>query len=296
MTKKRVLLVTGASGFLGQHICRLAASEWNVVGVFNAHAFGRPGVTAVQADITQDREVETLFERVRPHVVIHAAALSNINACQREPEVSRKINVEGSRNVARWCGRFSVPCAFTSTDMVFDGLNAPYKEDDPANPINVYGAHKKEAEAILEEHGSPEVLICRLALLYGSSAGPTGSFLQSLVNALREGRALKLFGDEFRTPLFVEDAVRALLAFAGRTSGVLHLGGPERISRYDLGLRVCRVLGEGSSSIHFALQQEVKMPAPRPRDLSLDSSRALALGFIQTPLEESLHTIFRGRQ
>jgi dTDP-4-dehydrorhamnose reductase len=210
--------------------------------------------------------------------VIHTAALSQPNRCEQEPDLSYATNVEATRVVAQFCGSHQIPFAFTSTDQVFDGLAAPYDETSSPSPISVYGRHKVKAEAIIQAL-HPAAAICRMPLLYGPPSPTAECFLQGFLRTLRAGQPLHLFTDEFRTPVYVEDAALGLLLALERTSGLLHLGGPERLSRYDFGLRMAEVFGLDKGLILPSKQADVTLPAPRPPDVSSTSQKAFKLGY-----------------
>lgn len=292
----KTLLVTGASGFLGFNICRMVRNDWRTFGVYFSHRVAIEGVSMVQCDATRWRELKELFRKTRPDAVIHAAAVAKPNLCQQDPSLSRAVNIDASVNIAGLCADYSVPCAFISTDLVFDGLNPPYVEDDPVSPVSIYGEHKVQAEAaMLDRH--PETAICRTALMFGDDSSLSPSFIQPMIAAMRENRPQQLFVDEFRTPVNVSSAVRGILLALATARGRIHLGGSERISRYDFGLMLRDVLGMGASPILPAKREEVPMAAPRPQDVSLDSSRAFKLGFRPKPLraelEDLLAPVFR---
>lgn len=276
MPKK--LLITGASGFLGWNLCRLSHTEFDTaVGIVFDNSNPLSGIDFMKADLTRFAELRGMLADVRPDAVIHTAAMSQTNFCQLHPDESRKINVEATSNLAGLCADRSIPFVFTSSDMVFDGLNPPYREEDPVSPVSVYGEQKAEAErAVLKNH--PDAAVCRMALMFGD-AGAGKSFIQPWIKDMREGRELRLFIDEFRTPLSGRDAARGLLLAVAKSKGLLHLGGPERLSRYEFGRMLREAVGLPGAKIVPCTQDSFKMAAPRPPDVSLDSSKAFALGF-----------------
>lgn len=140
------LLLTGASGFLGWNICQLAGKQWQVYGTYLTHTPVIPGVNLSQVNLTNYEELKHLFEAVKPDAVIHAAAGSQPNFCQTNPEISQGINVTVSANIAGLCVHGEIPCVFTSTDLVFNGLNPPYQETDSVCPVSIYGEQKVMAE------------------------------------------------------------------------------------------------------------------------------------------------------
>ncbi|WP_081972767.1 SDR family oxidoreductase [Leptolyngbya sp. KIOST-1] len=283
----RRLLVTGASGFLGWHLCRAAQATWQVVGTYHRHRPPLPGVELYELDLTALAALPPWLESLAPDAVIHTAALSQPNRCEQEPDLSHRLNVEATRVLAQFCGNSNIPLAFTSTDQVFDGQAAPYSEDSPPSPISLYGRHKVEAEALVQAL-HPFAAVCRLPLLYGPPSPTAECFLQGFVRTLRAGQPLHLFTDEFRTPAYVEDVAAGLLLALEKATGLLHLGGPERLSRYDFGLRMAAVFGLETALIVPGKQADVVMPAPRPPDVSSRSDRAFALGYCPRDVEAGL--------
>ncbi len=284
------LLVTGASGFLGWNLCQIAASEWEVYGAYFSRSLTIPGTIPFKVDLTDFQDLKTQFQMIKPDAVIHLAAQSSPNRCQEQPAASHQMNVVVSRDIAGLCADADIPCAFASSDQVFDGLNPPYKEDDPVSPINLYGEQKARAEVeMLARY--PKTAVCRMPLMFGQVPPTASSFLQPFIQALREKRELKLFVDEIRTPVSGTTAARGLLLAVQKAQGRLHLGGRERISRYDFGRLMVDVLELPPEGLKTSRQQDVKMSAPRPPDVSLDSSKAFVLGYAPPALRAELEAL-----
>lgn len=281
------LLITGASGFLGWHLTRLAASTWEVYGTWRSRAVSLPGITQVQVDLTDFATVKAFFQELQPDAVIHLAAQSRANICETELEASYALNVTASSNLAGLCADRAIPCVFTSTDLVFDGRNPPYRETDAVSPVNRYGEQKAIAEVEMAKR-YPQTAICRMPLLFGAVPPHAQSFLQPFIQTLREEKELKLFTDEFRTPASGSTAAKGLLMALEKVQGLIHLGGKERISRYEFGRLMVEVLALPATGLSSCRQQDVKMAAPRPADVSLDSSKAFALGYQPLSIREEL--------
>jgi dTDP-4-dehydrorhamnose reductase len=287
---QKKLFITGASGFLGWHLCKAAQLDWAVYGAVNRNSIDCPGITVLQLDLTHQNSLKSLMQDLRPDAVIHAAALSRPNDCQSNPDESFAVNVRASLDLAEYCGAIEIPCVLTSTDQVFDGLNPPYAETAPVSPINRYGEHKVMAEDGMKER-NPQTIVCRMPLMFGI-APHAPSFLQSFVNTLREGRSLNLFTDEIRTPVSGQTAAQGILLALKQGASCLHLGGPERISRYDFGKVLAKVLNCSEELLQACQQADVPMAAPRPADVSLDSSLAFKLGYRPSSVSAELQQIF----
>jgi dTDP-4-dehydrorhamnose reductase len=289
----RKLLVTGASGFLGWNLCQVARAEWEVYGTTFSHPTVLPGVTTLQIDLRNFQDLKRLLSEIQPAAVIHTAAQSKPNYCQTHPDESYIANVTVAENIAGLCADASLSLAFTSTDLVFDGLNPPYQESDRVCPTSIYGEQKAIAEERLLTR-YPQTAVCRLPLMFGLPSPSASSFIQGFIQALREGKSINLFTDEYRTSVSATTAARGLLLALARVEGTLHLGGKERMSRYDFGRLMAEVLDLPADGIHACLQKDVTMAAPRPADVSLDSSKAFALGYQPPSLREELE-VLRGK-
>jgi dTDP-4-dehydrorhamnose reductase len=285
----RKLLITGASGFLGWHLCQLVQQTWQVYGTYHQHSVEIPGVTLLTLDLTDFQALRQLFQQIQPDAVIHTAAASSPNFCQTHPEISHLINVSASFNLAGLCADAEIPCVFTSSEMVFDGRNPPYRESDPVCPVNLYGEQKVAAEVgMLKRY--PQTAICRMPLMFGA-APHTSSFVQPFLEKMRSGQELNLFIDEFRTPISGTAAAQGLLLALEQVHGYIHLGGKERLSRYEFGCWMVKVLDLPMAKLTACRQSDVKMAAPRPADLSMDSSLAFNLGFNPGLVEAELEVL-----
>jgi len=284
------LLLTGASGFLGWNICREAYKSWEIFGTVFTHPVKIKGVKIVKTDLTRYREFRKIFKEIGPDAVIHTAALSSPDYCEQHKSGTRKINVDVPVNIAGLCSDSGIPFAFTSSDLVFDGLNAPYTEDDPVCPVNVYGEQKVRAEeGIMKRY--PGAAVCRMPLMFGDPGPAASSFFQTMVTALREGRELRLFEDEYRTPISGQTAAEGLFIALEKMNGIIHLGGTERISRYHFGLLMMGVLGIRDARLLRCRQKDIATAAARPPDISLDSSKAYAKGFRPLPLKDQMEEL-----
>lgn len=285
---KKKLLITGASGFLGWNLCQQARDGWHVTGLYHHHPVAITGTRMRKADLTDYGELKTVFEQTAPDAVIHTAAASRPDFCEQHPDETFKMNVETSVALAGLCADNAVPFVFTSSDLVFDGENAPYSETSPANPINAYGEQKLRAESEIRLRYPPAV-ICRLPLLFGTTGSTSRSFTDSIITAIRKGDPLTLFFDEFRTPVDAPSAAKGLLlaikAFQGT---VVHLGGRRRVSRYEMGCLIEKRMKIKNPRIRVISRMDIPSPSPRPADVSLDSSKAFSKGYSPADMETAI--------
>lgn len=269
----RPILVTGASGFLGEHLLRnLLASNRAAMGTCWSKAIADLQTSLTTLDLTDSKAVDRLIATIQPSAAIHCAAATDVAVCQQNPEQARRVNVEGTRNLMDAMSR-KIPEAavvLVSTDLVYDGIKGFYSHSDDANPISVYGLSKLESERVVLEH--PRGAVVRAALMYGSPATHKASFLGWMVDTLKSGKSLTLFEDEYRTPIFVEDLIFGLKQVIDRElTGVWVAGGPERLSRFQMGEIVSEVHSFDKSLLVRSRLSESSYSAPRPADISLDS-------------------------
>ncbi len=282
------VLVTGASGLVGGVIAHFLSSFHDVTCGRHA-APTPPGIASVPLDLLAPSSIEAAFDAARPDAVLHCAALADPDRCEREPAAAAALNVRACERLARTCRARGTRLVALSTDLVFDGTRARVTEDEPPRPLIHYGRTKLQGEdAVIAE--APGSVVLRVALVTGRGFGPRATATEALAWALRAGRRLRLFTDQHRTPVDTASiAGAAARACAGAGTGRYHVGGPERVSRHELGLRTAAVLGLDASGIEPIAQAELPAGAPRPADVSLDSSRAAQdLGFAPLPLDEAI--------
>lgn len=272
------LLITGISSFLGSYIADWLPTGWRAVGTYLTHREDTGDIPSYRIDLTERSQVDLVLKKVKPDAILHLAAASNPNFCEQNPAISKAVNVTATTQLAEYCQARQIPLIFTSTDLVFSGENAPYKETTTPAPLSIYGQHKWEAEqAILDRH--PQATIARMPLLYGD-ARYGKNFFTDWVKKLETGQVIGAFTDEFRTPVDGESAARGLLQLLLRQAeGIWHLGGQESLSRYDFAFQLAVAMELPTSLLRPALRTQVPMPAPRPENVSLNSEKAFAQGY-----------------
>jgi dTDP-4-dehydrorhamnose reductase len=243
----------------------------------------------VTVDLADPGRVAEIVARLGPEAVIHAAALADLRVGEREPERAARDNERASMTLAHACAANSARLIAISTDLVFGGESSFSTEASPTNPRMEYGRSKARAEsAVLGEH--PASVIFRVGLICGRGYGPRRSGSEALVQRLRRGETVTLYEDEWRTPVDPESIAQAIEAVLDRPTalGIYHIAGKERLTRVELGERVAALHGLDSSLIQRAPQASHR-GAPRPRDVSLDTARAIReLGFRPRRLDEVL--------
>lgn len=229
MTNKTILL-TGASGYLGQHVAIRAAEKYEL---YSAYATNPNRITAgqpVQLDLRNRAIVRQVITKLKPQAIIHAAA---INPGQGDAEAMQQINSDGSRYVAEAAVAIGARLVCVSTDVVHSGQNAPYSDEAAPTPINDYGQSKAAGEAAVREV-DPNAAIVRTSLIYGLERMDRGT--EGFIKRLEAGQTLKLFSDVIRQPVWVESLAGALLKLVEiEYSGLLNVMGRQVLSREEFG-------------------------------------------------------------
>jgi dTDP-4-dehydrorhamnose reductase len=284
MARTRIL-VTGASGLLGGRLAEVLAAAHDVIAL--RHRAPVPsGLTAVDGDLLDAASLGRALESARPDAVLHSAALADADRCEADPDLARRCNVEASGEIARRCRARGLRLIALSTDLVLGGERAFSTEDQHDRPLLVYGRTKREAEDVVLAE-SPDAVVLRVALVIGRGYGPRTTASEAVAATLAAGRRPRLFEDQYRTPIDPESIADAVARALDRTvCGRFHLGGAERLSRYELGQRVANVLGLRGD---LEKASQATQGVPRPADASLDSSRARReLGWTARPLDAAI--------
>lgn len=256
--------VTGAGGLIGSYLVNSCAgrTDWQV-----------RGLTRQDLDLADTAAMRRLFLSDQPDLVIHCAALSKSPACQANPSLARELNVTVTARLAELANE--IPFLFLSTDLVFDGRKGNYLETDPVNPLSVYAETKVQAEQIVLRN--PRHTVVRTSLNGGRSPSGDRGFNEEMCLTWKAGRTLNLFTDEFRCPIAARVTADALWALArANPSGIFHLAGSERLSRWQVGELLAQRHRELNPRLHPGSLRDYQ-GAPRPPDTSLDSSRIQAL-------------------
>ena len=270
MTDNRLLIV-GASGFLGHALCD-TASTWACVP---ASRSGQQGHLAL--DVTQPDAVRDAVSRVRPQWVINAAALTSVDECERNPDRARAVHIDGTRNLIRACEQVGCGLVNVSTNYVFDGKKGPYAESDEARPINVYGRTKLESERVVLRALCPGIVV-RTAVLYGFRPGCRPNFVTWAMAALSARQAIRVVTDEWANPTFVDELAAFIFSLC-RTDfrGIVHFGGADFLTRFEMVGRICALMGFDLSLVSAATSAEFGQPAQRPLRAGLCTTRAQTL-------------------
>ena len=267
----KAVWITGAGGLIGSYLVRAAprfAPDATVVAL-----------TRDRLELTDAAAVRAAFRLQSPQLVIHCAAITSSPECEANPALARKINVEVTALLAELAA--DIPLFFMSTDLVFDGRIGRYDETAPVNPLSLYAATKVAAEQIVL--ANPRHTVIRTSLNGGTS--PTGDrgFNEQTRRAWQGGRTVRLFTDEYRSPIAAEVTARAIWELAAlNRPGLYHVAGSERLSRWQIGQLLDARWPELKPGIEPSSLKEYT-GAPRSPDSSLNCAKAQALLSFRLP-------------
>jgi dTDP-4-dehydrorhamnose reductase len=290
------LLVIGASGLLGSKIIGQAKGRFDVFGSCNPAVDGCSTSGLEPLDMCSESDVSRIFQELDPDIVILAAAMTDVDGCERNPLLAESVNAIGPGIVAKACRKFNARLLHISTDYVFDGNKRDkYIETDATDPISVYGSSKLHGEsAVLAE--LPTASVARTAVLYGwNPIKSKSNFVTWVLKKLRNGEKATLFNDQWISPTFADDLAGALIGIAGKSaSGVWHVAGPDCLDRPTCGRMIAEVFELDERLIVPAPSSSVPLSAKRPAYSCLDSSRVeKLLNRKMMPFEESLREMRR---
>jgi dTDP-4-dehydrorhamnose reductase len=286
-TLPQTVFITGGMGFFGWNAYQYLALRGvqTILGSSRLEAEKRTaGHTTVFCDITDKGSIEAALKYAQPDCIIHAAALSAPLLCEKEPELAYHINVHGTKTIFQAAQSLDIPFVFLSSDLVFNGdrdiqQEGAYTEQDAPNARIVYGLTKIAAERMIMDSTFNKAIIVRSSLMFGGRVLWANGFPHFAVDALRANKPTTLFTDQYRTPAYIPDIVRGIIALVEgqHFRQIIHCGGAERLNRVEFVERFCVTAGVEISSILARRMDEVPEYTTRVRDVSLDSRYLTAI-------------------
>ncbi len=273
--------MTGATGLLGTDLCRHLGGRHEVLG-WARHA-GHSGARIELIDVTDEKAVAAGLQRWAPSVVVHAAAMTDVDACEREPGAASRVNVGGAQNVAAGCAAIGACLVSISTDYVFDGeAGRPYREEDPPRPVSHYGRTKLEGEREALA-ACPRAVVVRVSGLFGSARS---NFVSAAIERLREGQPVPVVTDQVNSPSYTADLARGIgwlidrigrepdaAGQGGPLHGPLHLANAGGATRAQVAEVLADWVGAPRGLLRKTTWAELNRPARRPPQSQLDCGR-----------------------
>jgi len=284
------VLITGGSGLLGQYLNIAISKNFNIHTTYRNNPGNCKEFQSSKIDIINKNELQIIFQDVQPEFVIHTAAITN--PIPKENQSAKEYfdtNVTATKNIAMLCEKYKAKLIYISTDLVYAGYRGSFlKEDAKLIPTSLYAETKLVGEIKVKE-STENYLILRTALLYGFGLYHSRSHFQTMYEDLKNGKPVKLFTDQFRTPISLKDASRIItdlteMELKGQT---INLGGLEKVSRYELGEILCLFAGLDKNLI-----QKIKMDDipnfPKVEDVSLNTEKLQSFGLKPRNIEENI--------
>jgi dTDP-4-dehydrorhamnose reductase len=273
--------IVGASGLLGRALMR----EWSEDAV--------TGLSSRDADIRDAKRVQQVVKESRPEWVVLAAACTDVDGCEANPEPAFAVNRDGAVNVAKAAGELGARLVFLSSDYVFDGTKAaPYETDDASNPQSVYGQTKAEAEIRLQEL-IPDCCIARTSWLFGTGGK---CFPDTILKLAASRPALDVVNDQRGCPTYALDLARAIMQLCRKNaSGIVHVSGAGDCTWFEFAQEIVRRAGL-ATTVRPVSSRQMARPAPRPAYSVLSPARLHALGIEMPSWRNAVQRYLEERQ
>ncbi len=292
------ILITGANGLLGQHLIQLLLQKkYTVVATGRGDsrlAFENPLYSYYDMDVADGNAVFATMNHEKPHVVVHAAAMTQVDECELAPEICERINVQGTSQVLVDAEAVSSHFIYISTDFVFDGEKGNYTEEDDLMPVSHYGFSKMQAESIVQTSEIPWCIV-RTCLVYGNVLKGTRSNIVNWVKgSLEQNKAIKVVNDQVRTPTYVKDLANGiLLAIEKKATGIYHIAGKDVLTPYQMAVQTAELFQLDTTKIEKVDASTFSQPGRRPPKTNFIIEKARKeLGYEPLSFAEGLKDMF----
>ena len=275
------IVITGSNGLLGQKLVKLYLSK----SIYEIHALSRgenrlhnkEGYTYYNIDLLDKVELVQTLNQIEPSVIIHTAAMTNVDACEQQQEQCDLMNIDVVANILDYCKESGVYLVHLSTDFIFDGTKGNvYNEDDIAHPVNHYGLSKLKSEIMIQE-AKIDAAILRTILVYGLvDQNDRSNIVLWVKSSLENHKDIHVVTDQLRMPTYAEDLAEACwLAVEARAKGVFNVSSNELMSIYDIALSIADAFGLDKKWIHPVVTNELNLPAKRPLSTGFDLNKSI---------------------
>ncbi len=292
MPKEHSVLITGSAGMLGGSLRESLSGDYEVYGI-DIHSSRATSENFIECNITDKKAIAEVVSKVRPDVVIHTAAWTDVDGCELDPKKAYKVNFTGTENVALACRQTGAVLIYISTDFVFDGKKkTPYKETDLPKPLSVYAESKLKGEEAVGKL-LKNYFILRTSWLYGKNGK---NFVDTIVEKGRTEKMLKVVDDQVGSPTYAKDLAKAIHVLTDKICraglnlpyGIYHVSNSGAVSWYEYAREILKLAGLAVKVVPIS-SQALKRPAKRPAMSVLDNSKFTALtGHRMRDWEEAL--------
>lgn len=287
------ILVTGASGLLGLNFCMQNYKDHQITAVVNRNSLNNAPFVVLHENLTHPGSISELIDKTRPDIILHCAAMANVDQCENQPQSARQINSDVPADLANLTKNRGIKLVHVSTDAVFDGQKGSYVESDTPNPLGVYARTKLDGEkSVLSEN--PEAIIARVNF-YGWSLNGQRSLSEFFFNNLTNNQAVMGFTDVYFCPLLANDLAEILMKMVVRgLSGIYHTVSSECISKYEFGIKVAKRFELNTNLIKPTLVKNSGLQAVRSPNLTMITKKlAAALDETLPDQNQGINRLFR---
>jgi dTDP-4-dehydrorhamnose reductase len=291
------ILITGGSGLLGQYLNIELSKNNNILTLFHENAGNCKNYNYTQVDLIDHSFLEKIFREFLPNIVIHTASISSPQKADKlDPKIVYDINVNATKRITELCEKYKSKLIYTSSDLVYAGYRGSMlKEDAKLIPLSLYAETKLMGEVKIQETFD-NYIILRVALLYGFGLNHSRNHFHQMYNDLKNNKRVKLFYDQFRTPVSLEEIARVInqLCNTEIKKEIINTGGKERLSRVELGEILCDEANLDKSLIDKISMEEFK-DSPMVADVSMNTDKLQSLGIKLKGIEESIMEILSNK-
>ncbi|MCX7798020.1 MAG: SDR family oxidoreductase [Melioribacter sp.] len=289
------IFITGGSGLLGQYLNRTLSKHYNILTQYNEHIGNCNEFKSIKLSLIDFEKLESVINEFKPNIIVHTAAISNAHRAENYPSsYVYNINVNVTKKLAELCDKIGAKLIYISTDLVYAGYRGSYlNENSKLIPISLYAETKLMGEIKIQETFD-NYLILRQALLFGFGLNHSKCFFQEIYEKLKSNMPIKLFTNQYRSPLEISDAARMILELINKDikKEIINFGGQERLSRYQLGEFLCEEAGFDKSLLIGTTMEEENYPYII-HDVSLNIDKLKSFGVCPKSVKESIREILK---
>jgi len=289
---KRKLLISGISGLLGSNLAYILRDKYEITGLYNSHKVFIPGVDSFKVNITDKQSVKKLISGYKPDIILHCASLTDIDYCEKNKEETRRVNVDGTKNIASLCSNQDTRLLYISTDSVYDGKKGNYTEDDPVSPSNYYGLTKYEAEDAIKKHKNHIIIRTNI---FGWNIQNKHSLAEWILYNLQRGCGINGFKDAVFSSIYtIEFAGIIDKMFDKDLTGIFNLASRNSLSKYEFAVLIAETFNKDKALIKPINIDDYPFAAKRGKNLSLDTQKlSKALAQDMPLIEECIQAFFK---
>ncbi len=286
------MIVFGANGLLGQNLIRHFKGKFDIVATSRStqNNLRDSSIPYYSLDITSRGAVADFVHQIKPQIIVNAAAYTNVDACEDEPELCWNVNLRGVENIVEAALPLKALMIHVSTDYVFDGEMGPYSEKDLPNPRGNYARSKLAGENVVR-NSDLEYIIVRTQVLFGVGNNVRPNFVTWVVDQLTQKKIIRIVDDQIGSPTYAPDFCQALERLIQKQAfGLFHVSGPDILSRYDFAIKIADVFNLDKSLIERIKTEDLNQKAPRPMNSAFKIFKLINYtGWEPHSLEQALH-------